>query len=372
MGSFAVLPLTELVGLLERRRATGSLTCERGTVRKTVHLSDGSAVGAASNDPREFLGQLLVNLGHLTDQQLTAAFHAQEEAKVRLGKVVTLVGLVRPETVREVLALKIRETLLDVFLWDSGVFWLDDTPPASVDELDAAIPLADIAREAEFRSTAWRAFRGQFPTGAATLELDESSIPPDLGLDTADARVVALAREGRSIDEIGLTLHFHEFRLYQRLYALAQQGILRAAAARPEAKVAPAPSESRSADDADLAERAPGLLSDGLADDAGARAAMALEIAPGPDTARSILAEGERAVLARLRPGLLAPPRTPRLRVSRTEMARLCLRAADMYLLSRCDGRRDVRQLAKLAPLREIDVLEALRRLADAELVDLA
>ena len=41
MGSFAVLPLGEVVELLARRRATGTLTCERGTVRKALHLRDG-------------------------------------------------------------------------------------------------------------------------------------------------------------------------------------------------------------------------------------------------------------------------------------------------------------------------------------------
>jgi hypothetical protein len=47
MGSFGVLPLADLLELLARRRATGSLTCERGTVRKTIHLRGGAAVGAS-------------------------------------------------------------------------------------------------------------------------------------------------------------------------------------------------------------------------------------------------------------------------------------------------------------------------------------
>src|SRR4030042_1594857 len=103
MGSFAVLPLSDLVELLVRRRMTGSLTCERGTVRKTVHLREGSAVGAAPNDPREYLGQLLINFGHLDEAQLTKAFRTQEETKIRLGKGLTLGGSVPAEAGREVL-----------------------------------------------------------------------------------------------------------------------------------------------------------------------------------------------------------------------------------------------------------------------------
>lgn len=366
MGSFAVLPLADVVELAARRRMTGSLSCERGTVRKTLHLRDGSAVGAASNDPREYLGQLLINFGHLDEEQLTKAFRTQEETKIRLGKVLTMVGLVPAETVREVLAIKIRETLLDVFLWDAGLFSFDDDPPAGVDELDAVVPLAEIAREAEFRATAWSAFRGEFPTGAAALEVDEAKVPRGLGPDTVDGRLVALARDGRTIDEIGLALHATDFHLYQRLYALARQGVLRAAAA-PAASAASAETVAA----ADLLDRARGLLAEGRAADAELVAARAVELAPESGAARSLLGEAERGLAARLRAELLDPPRRPRLRVPPQEIAALPISAADKYLLSRCDGVRDVRQLVQVAPLRELEILKALRRFADAELVEL-
>lgn len=366
MGSFAVVPLGDVVELLARRAMTGSLTCERGTVRKTVHLRGGSAVGAASNDPREYLGQLLINFGHLDEEQLTKAFRTQEETKIRLGKVLTLVGLVSPQTVSEVLAIKIRETLLDVFLWDSGLFSFDDVPPETVDELDAVIPLADLVREAEFRSTAWSAFRGEFPTGAATLEVADDKVPPQMKPDTIDGRLLALAREGKTVDEIGLALHATDFHLYQRLYALARQGIVRASAP----PVAAASTESIAA--ADLIDRARRLLADGRPGDAELVAAKAVEVAPASDAARSLLQEAERVLGARLRADLLEAPRRPRLKVPAAEIAGLKLSSADKYLLSRCDGRRDVKALAQIAPLKELEVLKAIRRFADQDLVELA
>ena len=53
------------------------------------------------------------------------------------------------------------------------------------------------------------------------------------------------------------------------------------------------------------------------------------------------------------------------------EIASLRLSSAERYLLSRCDGQRDVQALAAMAPLRELEVLKAIRRFADAELVEL-
>jgi hypothetical protein len=366
MGSFAVLPLGELLELLARAQRTGALVCERGTVRKSVSLEHGAAVAAASNDPREYLGQLLINFGHLTEEQLAKAFQVQEETQIRLGKVLTMVGLVAADIIREVLAIKIRETLLDVFLWDSGVFTFDDGAVETLDELDARVPLAEIAREAEFRATAWSAIRGEFPTGAAPLEVVEAKVPPDLAAGTVDGRLLALAREGKTIDEIGLALHATDFHLYQRLYALSRQGWLRAGT-REE----PRPRVAEAEVAAELLDRARGLLADGRPDEAELAAARAAALSPASEPARALLAEAERVLVEQLRRDLVAAPRTPRLRVSAAEVARLRLSSADKYLLSRCDGQRSVKDLARIAPLRELDVLKALRRLADSGLVEL-
>jgi hypothetical protein len=196
--------------------------------------------------------------------------------------------------------------------------------------------------------------------------VDEAKVPPGLGPDTIDGRLVALARDGRTVDEIGLALHATDFHLYQRLYALARQGVIRASAA-PAATAASAETVAA----ADLVDRARGLLAEGRAGDAELVAARAVELVPESGAARSVLLEAERHLETRLRAELLDPPRRPRLRVPPQRIAALALSAADKYLLSRCDGGRDVRQLVQVAPLREIEVLKAMRRFADAELIEL-
>ena len=326
-GTFALMPLQELVDFLARRKASGTLICERGTVRKTLHLVGGVAVDAASNDPREYLGQLLMNFGHLTEEQLVKAFETQVETRIRLGKVLTMVGIVAPEVIRDTLAIKIRETLLDAYAWDSGVFHVDDAPGPTPDDLAAQVPLAEIAREAEFRATAWQAFRAKFPTGTASLVVDEASVPRDLPPGSVDARLLQLARDGKTIDEVGLALHATDFHLYQRLYALHQKGVLASAVPELESPSVPTPEE---------------------------------------DPVQAL------ADATRLRAELLDPPRTPRLRVNIHEVRLMRLSAAEKYLLGRCDGTRDLRQIVQLAPLAEIEVLKAVKKFVDRRIVELA
>lgn len=361
MGSLQVFPLPDLVELLSRQRACGALTCERGTIRKTAWLVDGAVVGASSNDPREYFGQFLVNFGHITDEQLAKAYQAQGDSQARLGQILVAQGILKAEVVREVLAIKIRETLLDVYLWDAGLFQLETDGTDAVSELGARVDLTEIGREAEFRATAWGAFRAAFPSGAATLVVHDAKVPKDLGPATVDGRLLALAREGRTIDELALALHMPDFHLYQRLFALQKRGILDAAPVVEAAELGAA----------ELVERARGFLASGRADDAEAVARRALELSPHSEGGRAALAEAERAITARLEARLLQRPVAPRLTLPVAELERLPVPPADKYVLSRCNGSRTVLELVQALPLRRLEVLRTLQRHADAGAVDL-
>lgn len=361
MGSLQVFPLPDLVELLSRQRASGALTLERGTIRKTAWLVEGAVVGASSNDPREYFGQFLVNFGHVTEEQLAQAYHQQGQSLSRIGQVLVTAGIVKAEVVREVLAIKIRETLLDVYLWDAGLFQLETEGRDDAGDLGARVDLSDIGREAEFRATAWGAFRAAFPSGAATLRVDAARVPKEHTPATVDGRLLALAQEGRTIDELALALHMPDFHLYQRLFALQKRGVLEAA---PVA-------EGVDVGTAELVERAHAFLADGRAEDAEAVARRALELSPGHDAARSILADAERSLTARLEAQLVEPPVAPRLRIPREALAGLAAPPAEKYLLSRCDGARTVRQLVQQLPLRRLDLLRAVRRHADGGTLEL-
>jgi hypothetical protein len=365
MGSFHLLPLAELVELLARRPASGELACERGSVKKSVTLVRGVAVGAASNDPREYLGQLLINFGHIDEEQLAKAFETQQETKVKLGRVLTMVGLVAPKTIRETLALKIRETLLDVFVWDSGFFTLDEAPPPEPDDLDAAVPLADISKEAEFRATAWQAFRGAFPSGAAALSVEDAAAG-EVDPKSVDGRLLSLAREGKTIDEIGLALHATDFHLYQRLYALHRRG-----AVRPVSPGSADGQREAPADAPDLLRRAREALSARRHLEAEELAARAVAVAPEAPGASDVLKIARQALGAELRAAFLVPPRIAAPKLQPHEIALLRLSSAEKYLLGRCDGARDVAHLVKIAPLSELEVLKAMHRFVEAKIVEL-
>ena len=67
-GHLGFMPCRDLFLYLGNRKMSGRLDVRRGGVRKSLSVEEGAATSAASNDPREYLGQVLINAGHLSEE----------------------------------------------------------------------------------------------------------------------------------------------------------------------------------------------------------------------------------------------------------------------------------------------------------------
>ncbi|QSQ27025.1 DUF4388 domain-containing protein [Pyxidicoccus parkwayensis] len=379
-GDFSTMPLKDLVVYLGNRQVTGALKVERGDVRKQLQLRDGHVVSASSNEPREFFGQFLINMGHLTEDQLEKAFANQAKTRAFLGKILVTTGLVPEATVRSALSHKFREMLLDAFHWAEGEFSFEaaDSAP-EVSGLDVSVDLLDIHREGEFRETAWQAIRAVFPSGGIRLAVDERKLP-ERKPGSMDERIVQLIKDGLSIDGMALALHATDFFLYQRLYALYRLDAVKVSELEPE----PSPPAMVVVEDEEdtgvigsetsvdeVLQAAQLFLDAGNVRDAEALAKRAHEMGPSPRTAE-LLKQAQERLVVELRRELVDPPRVPALQVAPAHLKTLQLSAPERYLLSRIDGRRDVAAIVHVSPLQELDALKFFQGFVDRGLVKLA
>ncbi|MDY7230766.1 DUF4388 domain-containing protein [Hyalangium rubrum] len=377
-GDFATMPLKDVVSYLGNRRISGILRVQRGGVFKEMTVGEGCVISASSNQPREFLGQFLINMGHLTEDQLGKAFETQRATDILLGKVLVMKGLVPEPTVHNMLSLKFREMLLDAFQWSDGEFQFDTVEaPPSVEGLDIRVDLLDVHREGEFRETAWQAIRAVFPSGQARLTVDERRLPEQRQSGGLDDRIVAHIKEGMTIDEMALALHASDFYLYQRLYALYRQDAVKVReepVAPPEPVRAPPKSEPQiigSESPADEVIQAARMFLDmSNYRDGEALARRAHELAPSPETA-ALLKQAETGLLDSLRWVLMDPPQVPSLQVPSAKLKTMQLTAPERYLLSRIDGKRDVAAIVRVSPLHELDALKYFQGFVDSGFVKL-
>lgn len=369
-GDFATMPLKDLVVYLGNQHASGTLGLEREGVRKSVELVNGLVVKAGSNQRREYLGQFLINLGHITEDQFIKAYETQKQTKVFLGKILALIGLVSEKVVLNGLSLKFRETLLEAFRWDSGVFTFEPSDSVEVpDELELQIDLLDIHREGEFRETAWRAIRSVFSNGQVRLLLKENHLPEPPEPGTLDFRLVTLIKEGATIDEMILALHATDFYLYQRLYALYRLDAVTVLPPEPGDKSLEevAAGEDAFTDNGGLQVQQ--LLKAGQPWEAETAARKARRRSPTPESA-DLLHEAENALLTKLRRDLMGKE-IPVLRVTPAALKSLSLSAPERYLLSRINGARTLASIVHASPIQELEALKFFQGFIDKKLVKL-
>jgi hypothetical protein len=375
------MPLKDLVAYLGSRRASGMLRIMRAGVRKLIALREGQVLSASSNQPREFLGQFLINMGQLSEEQFSKAYATQRETKVPLGKILVMTGLLPEQTVRGALNLKFREALLDMFSWEEGEFSFDAGVASEIDGVQVHVDLADVHREGEFRETAWQAIRAAFPSGNLYLSVDESRLPEPPKPGSLDARLVKRIREGLTIDEMAKVLHASDFLVYQRLYALYRLEAVKVLSTPPprkrpvqdeeaEAQVVDVDVIGVESSTSEVVEAAQSYLENGNFRDGEALARRAHEMSPSPET-EALLRSAEAALLGALRREMLEKPQVPSLLVSSAQLKSMQLSSPERYLLSRIDGKRDLGGIIGMSPLKELDALKYLQSFVDSGLVKL-
>jgi hypothetical protein len=368
------MPLKDLVVYLGNKRASGNLSLERAGVRKGAVIKDGVVVHASSTDPREYLGQILINLGYISEEQLNRAYEAQKQQPgVLLGKILVDSGAIAEGDVMKALSLKTRETLLEAFQWQEGWFSFDQEPSkAPADGLELHVDLLDVHREGEFRETAWQAIRSAFPSGSARLEVHEKNLPEPPKPGSLDHRLVTLIREGHTLDEMVLALHATDFYLYQRLYALyrLEAVTVKEEAADPEASTMSGATVGEELSAQQILDHARGFLDAGNFRDAESLIRRAQEMSPSPEIA-ALLKEAEAGLGKQLKERMMQPRKIPSLLVPQADLKSMTLTAPEKYLLSKIDGKRDVNAIVNVSPLRELEALKLIQGFVDNGLVRL-
>lgn len=223
-GDISLMPVGDLFLWVANRQLSLTMEMALGQFDRKFVVRDGLVSQASASDPREYLGQHLINFGHITEDQLQKAFDTQKETQVPLGRVLVMVGAVTDEQLKRVLLFKARESLLEAMCWTEGQFKATtDVPP---DELDADIPvnLLEVHSEGVARARMWEEMRRVFPTDATRCDV---LVEVRSDASAFDRRLIELLREGCSVGETGLELRSMDFQIYARLYDLYNRQVIR-------------------------------------------------------------------------------------------------------------------------------------------------
>lgn len=357
--------LPEILQWIQYGQKTGTLVFERRGVVKKIYLEAGQIVSASSNDPREYLGQILVCFGWLTEEQLKDAFHRQKDSNKLLGRILVEDFKLSEDQILKCLVIKIEETIYSIFLWDDGRFIYSEGLKglSDHDRLQAAISIDQVLFEGARRVDEFREFRKAFPHDQVVFELKSKKKILDKFEDNPIISKIYAEIDGKkTLQRILLDTHAPEYLGYEafgKLYWAELIAPIGAVKPLPKAKLTDYQEELLKAAQLYKSknyEEAYQIIENFLANRPENKEAQTLFGA---------IREAYRKALYEVCP----PDSIPELVMDFSELNEQIYSSKEGYLASRINGEWDVKSLIMISPLGEFGSLQILKRLHDEGMI---
>ncbi|HEX9101497.1 MAG TPA: response regulator, partial [Polyangia bacterium] len=128
VGSLAERRPPRLLLELWEKKTTGTLTLQRGKVKKEIALVHGTPVAATSNLRTETLGHFLVARGLLDDARHQQALARAQASQARLGQALVELGFIDDAELMKQLAAQMRAKITNLLRWKDGDWMLAPGP----------------------------------------------------------------------------------------------------------------------------------------------------------------------------------------------------------------------------------------------------
>ena len=369
-GTLKTMSVSDLLQFLASGRKTGTLKLGRGSIVKHIYLEDGVIVGSSSNDPKEYLGQVLLHYGKIEEAQLQTAMEIQRQSGGKLGMILSSRGFVRQAGVVEGLRTRTLEIIYDLFIWEEAHFEFFDHEPLPKDLIRIQVDVTSVIMDGIYRIDEWARYRTVIPSERTFFEL----IPgwtQTLNASQEIRQVLYHVAKRLTAAEICYNMHTTLFHACALLFDLVSKGMIRVAGE------APAPVEvSADLSALKLPKTVPELLKLARAEIKANNAENALAIIHSAlaqeaknAEAQRLREEAEKKIISQIYQGGLSPRAVARILVSPEQLEHERLGPEEGFVLSRINGESDIESILSVCPFREADSLRMIKKLVDGGVI---
>ena len=133
LDDLSIVPFAEVFRRVSSQRLSGDLQVRVARRAKTIFFDRGALVFAASNAKKDRLGESLVSLGRLPEEQFeSASALMRQDRRGRFGEALQAAGLMDEKEVGRAVAMQVQRIVLSLFPRSDGV--------ASFEERTCPIP----------------------------------------------------------------------------------------------------------------------------------------------------------------------------------------------------------------------------------------
>lgn len=353
--------LPEILQWIKFGRKSGTAIFERQGVVKKIFFEDGLIISASSNDPKEYLGQVLICFGWIDEATLNEAFLRQRSSKRLLGRVLTEDFDIKPDNILKALRLKIEEAIYDLFLWDEGkfIYQAEASHLGEGDRLDTAITIDQVMFEGARRLDEWKEFKKEFPTDDVVFKIkDKAKSIGDLQKDFITHKIYQLIDGEKNIRRLLLDSHAPEYRGMESIAKLYWGGFIepiKKAVAKPQQQLSHTPDRLKEAMD---------LYRDKKWEASYLKLEDYLRSFPDSEEANTLMRVVRDAYQKKLLE-LFPPDAIPELTMDISDLSEKIFNSREGFIASRINGQWDVKSIVMISPLGELESLQILKRLTD-------
>lgn len=116
--------LPQLINAFYLAQETGELVLQRGAVRKIVYFEKGAPVFAVSNLSSDQLGQFLLRIGKVPQDELKAAQSTAQRTKRNTGEILVEMGLLTESERMYYVGQQVKAIIYTLFAWETGTWAL--------------------------------------------------------------------------------------------------------------------------------------------------------------------------------------------------------------------------------------------------------
>jgi hypothetical protein len=366
-GTLTTMSVSDLLQFLAAGRKTGTLKFSRGKVVKEIYFQGGVVVGANTNDPKEYLGQVLIHYGKLDEAQLQAAMEEQRRSGGKLGEILVAQKSLTSEAVLEILRIRTLDIIYDLFIWEDAHFEFFDGESLPPDLIRIEVEPTTIIMEGIYRVDELARYRTLIPSDRAVLELGPGWTA-SLSMSKEVRQILYSIEKRMTVAEICYHMHDSSFNIYAKIYDLISNGIVRVAEERAASSDAFSQLPDLPENPSELLWVARRELKDQRNEKALAVLHQILLQEPKNEEAQSLLRQAEEQFIKQSY-AQLSPQAIPKLLVSPEGLTGMELGPQEAFVLSRINGEWDIQSILSICPFREADSLRMIKALVDAGVV---
>lgn len=220
----------EILTLAGKNRKTGVIILKRPDgAEGRVYLRDGYIYFAETNKKRKPIGEMLIEAGKITRDQLQEALEEQRRLnwKVRLGMILLDKGWISPQDLVQAVQDQITEQIFQLFEWNEGKFVFIPGKTAENEDIGIKLDIDTAILKGAEKIKHWESLK-KFVGGLDTV-FEPAEVKDDdkvIILKPRELKVLRLIDGVRPVREVIKLSGLSELELFSILFALHSAGLI--------------------------------------------------------------------------------------------------------------------------------------------------